>query len=383
VAELLGFVGAVISMICSQSGQLARFGNFSQAQANQALQVSSRLNQPWSPIAWGARGLVEIGEGNWALGLGLFGLTVGLAVGIFFFSLAASERLYFSGWARMQTVQRRKRGVRAVRQPVASRQLTGLGAFIPSQVHAILGKDLLVMRRDLRNMSQLVTPLIIGIIYAIMLLRGGGEAPEGRGEAPAWFMEAMNNLMVYANVGLSLFVGWMLLGRLAGMGFSQEGKSYWMLKSAPLGTSHLIGAKFLVAYLPVVALSSAFLLVTWVLRRSDVMTLLFSFLVIALCTAGNAGLNLAFGILGANLAWEDPRQMQRTTSGCFGGLATMAYLPISLVLFFGPPLLAAALGLPVLVGQIAGLALGGVFSLACAATPPWLVRGRVARLGEG
>jgi len=41
-------------------------------------------------------------------------------------------------------------------------------------------------------------------------------------------------ILAYGNVGMSLFVGWMVLSRLAGMGFSQEGKSYWLLKTAPV-----------------------------------------------------------------------------------------------------------------------------------------------------
>ena len=51
-----------------------------------------------------------------------------------------------------------------------------------------------MLRRDLRNMSQLVTPLILGILYAFMLIRGGGEPPAGRGEAPPEFMAALQRL---------------------------------------------------------------------------------------------------------------------------------------------------------------------------------------------
>jgi hypothetical protein len=104
--------------------------------------------------------------------------------------------------------------------------------------------------------------------------------------------------------------------------------------------------------------------------------------VVALCIAGNAGINLTFGIIGAKFDWEDPRRMQRGGTGCLAAIASFAYLPISLGLFFGPAILLAALRLPEPVGQLGGLALGGVFSLICAAVPLWLVRQRVARLAE-
>jgi ABC-2 type transport system permease protein len=148
----------------------------------------------------------------------------------------------------------------------------------------------------------------------------------------------VQDIEMYTSVGLSLFVGWMLLGRLAGMGFSQEGRSYWLLKTAPLTAGQLIGAKFLAAYLPALALSWLFLLAIGLLHQPG-----FALVVVALCLAGNTGINLAFGIAGANLNWEDPRQMQRTSSSCLGAMASMIYLPVSLLLFFGPPVGLSAL----------------------------------------
>ena len=49
--------------------------------------------------------------------------------------------------------------------------------------------------------------------------------------------------------------------RLAAMGFSHEGRYYWLLKTAPVSASQLLAAKFAVAYLPALALGWAFMLV--------------------------------------------------------------------------------------------------------------------------
>lgn len=383
VAEVLGFIGAVSSFICSQSGQFARFSDVSQDQATQALQALERFNTPWSPLAWAGRGLVDLGAGRWLAGVGFLALTLGLSAVIFGTALTTAERLYYSGWASIQGVRRKKKAPRASRVQSA-RSLTGRAtSLIPSAVRAIIVKDAYVLRRDLRNMSQLVTPLILGIVYAVMFLRGGGEPPPGRGEAPAWFIEIMRNMLVYGNVGISLFVGWMLIARLGGMGFSQEGKSYWLLKTAPVGVGKLLAAKFSVAYLPSVALGWAFLLVISLLQRASLGMLFFTMTVVALCVAGSAGINLAFGVIGANMDWEDPRQMQKGGAGCLGTLVSFMYLPLCLALFFGPALLVAMLGWPEVWGQIAGALIGGAFSLACAIAPLFLVRRRVQSLGEG
>jgi len=166
------------------------------------------------------------------------------------------------------------------------------------------------------------------------------------------------------------------------MGIAQEGKSFWILKSAPLKVSHLIAAKFMVAYLPAILIGWIFLLALAVIQQSALSMLWFTMPAVALLIAGNVGINLTFGITGANLDWQDPRQMQRGSSGCLSAVASLVYLPLGFTLFFLPALGLSLLGLPDWVGQAVGLILGGVFSLACAIIPLRLVSDRVLRLAE-
>jgi ABC-2 type transport system permease protein len=342
-----------------------------------------RFNQPWSPLAWAGGGVIHLGKGDWLVGSGQVVLVLSMTAVIFGISLVAAERLYYTGWASLQNQARKRKQPRSESARFGVLKITGLvRRFFPAPVWAMMIKDWLVLRRDLRNLSQLITPLIIGIVYAFMVLRGGDSPSPGPSEAPIWMQNLFESLQTYASVGLALFVGWMLLGRLAAMGFSQEGRSFWLLKTSPVSAGSMVAAKFLVAYLPTLGLSWAYLLVIWLIQSSGINSFIYSLPAIALCIAGNAGLNLSFGITGANLDWEDPRQMQRTTSGCLSMLATMVYLPIALVLFFGPPIGMAAFGLPETIGQAIGLVLGGAASLACAVVPLWLVRKRVERLGE-
>lgn len=391
VAEVLGFVGAIMSFICSQSGQLARFDNISTSQTSQALNLVSRLNNPWSPLAWAGRGLLDLGEGRWLAAAGFLSLTLALAALVFGVALTTAERLYYTGWASIQNNRRKKKVSKASRQAIRpavqaegndrAQPVPG-GLRLPSAVRAILWKDYYVLQRDLRNMSQLVTPLIFGLVYTVMFVRGGGQPPAGRGEAPPLFMAALNNLWVYGNVAISLFVGWMLVARLAGMGFSQEGRSYWLVKTAPVRPAQLVGAKFIIAYVPALVLGWLFLLGISLVQHANLGILLFTLPVVGLCIAGNTGLNLAFGVTGAKMDWEDPRQMQRGTSGCLAMVVSLVYLPLSLGLFFVPSLVVTLVSWPEIAGQAAGLLLGGVFSLACAIVPLWLVRDRIPRLGE-
>lgn len=386
VAELMGLIGAMVTLLCSQSMQLVRWDDLPPDQALQVLNTPvTYLNNSLSPLAWVARGLFAIGKGDWLFGLGMLTLTLVTAGLVFAVALKTAERLYFNGWANLQSISRRRKPRRATSEKKKEALITPiveqLSSILPRPVRAILFKDWLVLRRDLRNMSHLIAPLMIGIVYMLMIFSSRSRPPS-RGEIPPEVMTWLSSAGVYASAGLSMFVSWMLLARLAGTGFAQEGKNYWLIKSAPVGTASLVAAKFLAAYLPALALSWLYLLAVWAIQGASVSVLLYSLPATALCICGNAGLNLSFGITGANLGWEDPRQMQRWTSGCLMSLVTSIYLPVSLLLFFGPPVATLALQLPEVIGQVAGLVLGGGISLVFAVVPLLLVRKRVERLGE-
>jgi ABC-2 type transport system permease protein len=388
VAEVLGFFGAIISLTCSQLGNLSNSLGLSHRQFDGTSAASlvwlSRLNTPWSPLAWAGRGLVDLGQGHWLTGFGFLALTLGMAGAVFVVSLVTAERLYYTGWASLQTGTRKKRAARAL--PVAPAQSrSGLNfaeRLLPPAVRATVVKDYLSLRRDPRKMSQLMTPLILGVIYGFMLLRSGGAPSPESGDAPVWVMQVIKNLILYGRVGLSLFVGWTLLSRLALMGFSQEGKNYWLLKSAPVTAQQLLTAKFIVAYVPALVLGWVFMLALSLVQHTSLAVFLFGLGVVALSLAGTAGLNLALGAAGANLKWEDPRHMNSGWSGCLSILISLGYLGLVLGLFFLPPVILAGLGVPEVVGQLIGLALGGAVSVACALLAPRAVLRRVDRIGE-
>jgi hypothetical protein len=256
-----------------------------------------------------------------------------------------------------------------------------LAGLLPPPVRAILVKDWLVYRRDLRNASQLLTPLILGVVYAVGFLRTGGEAPTGQGQAPAFFMEALENIFVYGDVALALFLGWMLVANLGGLGFSQEGRNYWMIKAAPLKPRTLLTAKFLVAFIPTFAVCGTYLLVLQILKGASLWSILLSLALMALSLTGLTGIYLYFGVTGAKFDWDNPQKMGGTV-GCLGSLITMIFLPVCFGLYAGPAIAFTLLDLPPILGQLIGLVIGGGASLAAGLIPLRMVESKVERLNE-
>jgi ABC-2 type transport system permease protein len=390
MAEVLGFIVGTGIFVFSQT---SRFMNFdvNRQQVSGMVNLAQRFNQPWSPLAWAGQGLVDLGKGAWLPGLGLTTASLVVAAAVFYIALVSAERMYYTGWSSLQNNRRaraRKPAAEAAAQagetraaPRAAARPNAVARLLPAPVRAIVVKDWLLYRRDLRNVSRLLSPLILGIVYAVSLVQSGGQIPQGRGEAPAWVMQALQGIFVYADVGLALFMGWMLAANLAGLGFSMEGRRYWMLKVAPLGSRQLLLAKFLVSYIPVMLVCGAYVLVLQLLKGLNLWNLAISFLALAFILAGLNGIYLAFGVAGARFDWDNPNETGRTV-GCLGSLVGMVYAPICFALFAGPPILAAFLELPVWAGQLVGLLLGGGAGLFAVLFPLGLVEKRVATLME-
>jgi hypothetical protein len=227
-----------------------------------------------------------------------------------------------------------------------------------------------------------MTPLILGVMYGFAILRQGTRAPLGQGNAPEWVNVAITSGFSYADIGIAIFVGWILLMSLAGRGFSQEGKSFWMLKSSPLNAGQLLSAKFWVAWIPPVVIGWIFLLAFAILQPAKLPNLPFSMLAVGLCFAGATSISEAFGVVGARFDWTDPRKMQGGITGCFSSLVCFIYMGFSILFLVAPALALPALGLPAYSGQVAGLLVGGAICLACAVVPLRMVRDRVDRLNE-
>jgi hypothetical protein len=391
VTEFLALGGAVASL------SLMHFGIFSQTlggerlasiQSLDRLAVLARLDSSWSPLAWAGRALAQAGLGEWQAGLAYFGLALAAAGVIFCLSLTVSERLYYNGWSNVKLGGRKKRSIllpKARMLPYMSARIDSrlLDRLVRRGTLALVWKDLRVIGRDLRNLSILLTPMLVGILYAAALILSGGpaavEVPPGM---PDWAGEALRTMATYGGLSVAMLVGWSLVSRLALTGLGQEGKSYWILKSASIRPQAVLKAKFVVACLPGVVLGWGLLAAYLLIQKTGVGVALYGLPVIALTTAATAGINLAFGVKGANLDWEDPRQMTRFSASCLSVIASSALLPVALVCFMVPPVAAVALGAAEIWGQLAGLVLGGALCLAAAVMPPRLALSHLEKLGE-
>lgn len=86
-------------------------------------------------------------------------------------------------------------------------------------------------------------------------------------------------------------------------------------------------------------------------QRAALGDVLYGLLAVVMIVAGNAGMNLAFGIIGARLDWSDPRQMTSGSAGRLALLLGMGFEGLSMVLFLRPVLAVQWLYGSVLIGR--------------------------------
>lgn len=312
---------------------------------------------PLLPSAWAGRALVAAGEGR-ALPLVVFGgLFVGCSLAVFVGCLLLAERLYYEGWANLAnaggSARRKARGARS--NDAAER--APFTFYLPRQSWTILVKDLRLFTRDLRNLQQLIFPLALAGVWTVRLF----TQPPARDldDAPAWLGQ-LNDL---GGAGIAFFICLSLSSALAGAGVSREGKSFWLLKLAPISALRLLLGKLALAYLPYPTVGTLFLLLLALIGGSGPLVLLQQWLLLLLVGLGCAAFGIGLGATFVRLDWENPQQQTTWQVGCLGLLFYPLYLLVVVVLVAGSALLASgfsgATGLGV---QLAGWTLAALIT---------------------
>jgi ABC-2 type transport system permease protein len=296
LAEILGVIAALVSLSCSQWGWFVSPGLRDQTTIA-GLQALAAIDAPWSPFSWAGHAQQALGRGEWLAGAGYFAPFAAVTLGAGALCLLAAERLYYTGWARVQVAPRSSRAAagagRAPATPAVAAWLDRVPAWRRLRaVRAIVVKDWRLLRRDLRYLSGLITPFVLLLLYMASFMLNP-RTPSGSLERVLVFARPLPGL------GLGLFTAMLVSNQLALMAFSLEGRQYWQLKSAPLGPYDLLAAKFLYAYVPLVMLSALMLLVPDVLLGASWLGVLHGLSALLLIGAGLAALNLAVGVSAA------------------------------------------------------------------------------------
>lgn len=377
LGEIVGLI--VVAMTLSIAFVAGSANQLQQAlTVRDLITVLSRIRAPYSPAEWLTIAVAAAGRHEAALAAKWFGVLALLSLVALVLLALAADRLYYEGWLRMQSADQHTRGRRAwlpwnrVDRAESLGRPSGWMAPFNLPVVAVVRKDFRTIPRDLTNLAPVLSPLAIGVFFVLQQLLypirlGGLDRPQ----------PFLTPLVAMLSVGVAGGISAMIMARFGLTAFSQEGKAYWVTKSAPISGRELVLAKFLVAYVPYLLLGGFLVVLLNVARAvSDGLALggpllpavaagfhpvllLYSWFVVAVVGVGILSINLALGAARPNLRWDSPHEMLTPDVGCLSVTLYGAYGFVAGTMLILP---AAVSGIPVMrhAGALwwAGLILG-------------------------
>jgi ABC-2 type transport system permease protein len=264
--------------------------------------------------------------------------------------------IYGTGYSRAQE----SRPARLSSLPSIDRLLERLARPLEPRFRSLLLKDLRTFVRDTTQWSQLLLLLALVVVY----LYNFSVLPSNFTFA-TFFLQ---NLFSFLNLGLAGFVLSAVAVRFVFTSVSAEGRSFWILRAAPLTMGKLLWSKFWTALPPLLLLSQLLTLVSnHFLGATAFMTVLSS-VTILLVTFGIVGLGVGMGAAFPKFKFENVTQIAGSTGGLLYMMAATSFVagvlfleavPVYLVLssqYRGVPLSTRAI-------LVSALALGGVVVL--------------------
>jgi ABC-2 type transport system permease protein len=382
VREVMGLAAALFGVTCSIISNTSRFwsqnSNVDRTNFEALFALVRQVADLPIPTMVAGHGLTAAGMGNLFLGLlNLVGYGV-MSVGSFAVVVWLADKLYANGWLRMQSSGTANRSAKRVARD--AKQTGLLGDAAPPMAIAL--KDWRILPRDLRNFAQFLTPLFFLPVIYLNFFSGGRNGFNALEQANELGNGTVDFTNIFVAAGI-LATASLVVNRAAAIGISMEGKSYWLLKTAPISAFELLLGKFLVAMIPFTILSTLMFLGVAIWRSFSILGTGYGLFGILLLGTGNLAIETGMAVPWAKLDWSEPRHMN---SG-WGALIAFIVSAVSGI-FAG-----ACLGLPIVIkflapelewlGWVVGPLLAVAVVVAFAAPMVWIGLKRLPYAGEG
>jgi hypothetical protein len=254
------------------------------------------MNSGWAaalPPSWPAQALSAVLAGDPRLATLFLGAMLGLNVLCFAGAVAAASHAFSSGWADYQEAAR----VRATRRATdGALILRVLDRLFPG-TRGLLAKEWLTFTRDPQQWAALIMPLGVSAYFSYMLIfrLHDDRTPAG-----------ISFLLVFS--GLHFLIS-SLVAPLSLTIINREGRSFYLLRAAPITALTILREKFLALFLPLVVLGEALVVYIAASERLSARDALLAAAGIALVTASLISWSMVLSLLFPRLDWTNIVQM--------------------------------------------------------------------------
>jgi ABC-2 type transport system permease protein len=328
IRDLLFFIGLFAFLIMyflfrfSQPERLVQpesFGNFMQFMS--AMEAPS---SPYLPSSWLAEILAgTLFQRNTEPGFFLALLT-SYAM---FLPLAASwcsSAVYLDGWSKAQESRQGRRKLAWF-----DWLLDCLTRPLPTITRAIMIKDIKTFLRDTTQWSQLflLAALIVVYLYNFKVL------PLDRSPMPAG---TIRTIVSFANLGLAGFVLSAIAVRFAFPAVSLEGRTFWLLQTAPISLQALLWSKFWLNFVPLLVLGELLIFCSNLLLKVPSWMMTLSLLTMCLMTFGITAVGIGLGARYPNFNYENAAEIPTSFGGAVCMILSMSFIGVAVMIVAWP-----------------------------------------------
>jgi ABC-2 type transport system permease protein len=276
----------------------------------------------WLPSEWAAEALLApLGAGEYSGDYFPLLLLITTAAAFFVMGAWAHDRLYRDGLSRSQEGAELEEGAGAKRRV----GLDQLFARVPTTMRSLVIKDIRTFFRDTTQWSQLIllAVLVAVYVYNVKVL------PLFSGEEVGFFLI---NVISFLNLGLAGFVLAAIAARFLFPAVSLEGRTFWLLRSAPLDLRALLWSKYWVGITPLLVLALALTIGTNLILRVTGLMMALSIATILVMTFAISSMALGFGALFPKFDSENPAEIPTSFGGLLFMMTATAYLGVVIAL---------------------------------------------------
>ncbi|MBI4375980.1 MAG: hypothetical protein HY549_05975 [Elusimicrobia bacterium] len=263
---------------------------------------------PYLPSWWMTAGLSSLAQGRPA-SFAAYGALLWCCAAVFYGALVwLSGRLYFQGFSGAQEGGSAKRTL----------------AIRPLLEPALFWKERLTFFRDVKHWSQIL--MIAGLVFVYLFsIR---RLPLDNAD--------LRSLVSFLNIGAAGFVIAALGLRFTYPSISLEGRSWWVLRAAPLPVDLVMRQKLLFSAGPMTLIALLLGATTNYLLEADRFTAWLSLGSLLLITWGLCAMGIGFGALFPLFAVENVHQIESSLGGFIYMAASLFYVAANVIILSWP-----------------------------------------------
>jgi ABC-2 type transport system permease protein len=280
--------------------------------------ASSALLPSW----WVSEGIMAMARHEWYRGMMLLGVVVSTTMMIYVVIEWLGGLTFYEGWQRIAG----SRGF-GRRSPLLLRRLDGALGIMPSDIRAMVMKDLRVFVRDPLQWSQVLIFFGLLALYFVNLrsFRWYSALPEN------WI-----NTIAFLNVFSVSAVMCSLSSRFVYPQLSLEGQGFWIIGLSPVTMRRVLLTKFSLSLAGMLVVSTGLMLISCSMLRADPLTTAMALLVACGMSFAVSGLSTGLGTIFLDLDQRNPVAIVSGFGGTLNLVLSLAFmlgaiLPFALV----------------------------------------------------